>query len=318
MKLSVTLLLIYVAVLIGCTRETPRASPSNPSESSASQSNSEPVVLAKNEDQPAAIGVDEANVYWIAESRSAIHKISKTGGTVTAILKGQEGIRRMVVDADAVYFLTNTQIKRVSKNGGEATTLVTFADLGTPDIGFWRLAVDKNYVYFVGGPRDDQLLRVSKAGGKPEPVAKVLAPSEFVFDETNIYWADSLSEVKKLSLGGGEPVTIGECEKAEAVAVDSTGVYCASDLGKVIRFAKSDAAMTIVGSVENAPFDQLAVDDRSIYTVGLTSGIYRFDKSGGQPVKLAPVDKQLVKFATDAQNLYWSNYDEGTITRRRK
>ncbi len=61
-----------------------------------------------------------------------------------------------------------------------------------------------------------------------------------------------------------------------------------------------------------------AVDDRSLYAVSLTSGIYRFDKSGVQPVKLVPVERKLVKFAIDAQNLFWSNYDEGTIMRLRK
>lgn len=317
-KLSVTVFLFYVVALIGCNSETPSASQTSPSQHKPTPSNSEPVVLAKNEDQPAGIGVDEANVYWIAGSRSAIHKISKTGGTVTSVLTGQQGIRRMAVDADAIYFLTDTQIKRVSKNGGEATTLVTFADLGSRELAFWRLAVNKDNVYFVGGPKDDQLLAVNKAGGKPQQLAKVFVPTEFVFDETNIYWAEPFSELKKLSLAGGEPITIGDCEKAAAVAVDAAGVYCATESGKVLRFAKSDAAVTTVASVDNARFDQIAVDDRSIYTVDLTSGLYRLDKSGGQPVKLVTIDRQLVKLAIDGQNVFWSNYDEGTITRRAK
>jgi hypothetical protein len=136
MKLSVTVSLICVVVLIGGNRQTSRARQRNPSS----------VVLARHERQPAAISVDETDVYWVADSPSAIHKVRKTGGTITPVMTGPEGIRRMIVDGDFIYFLTNQQIKRVSKTGGDATTLITFADLGSTETTFWRLAVDKNNV----------------------------------------------------------------------------------------------------------------------------------------------------------------------------
>lgn len=308
LKLFAPFVLFFGVVLIGDNGQAQRAQQRDPAS----------VVLAENERQPAAISVDETNVYWVADSRSAIHRVSKTGGAITPVLTGQEGIRRMIVDGDSIYFLTNKQIKQVRKTGGDATTLITFADLGPTEISIWRLAVDKNNIYFVGGPKDDQLLKLSRAGGKPMPLAQVFIPSNFVSDGVNIYWADSQSEVKKVNVAGGEPITIGECEKAGAVAVDSTSVYCATEAGKVMRFAKRDGAMTTLGSLEQVSFDQLSVDERSVYALSILSGIYRFDKRGGTPAKLVSINGESVNFVVDSHDLFWSNYSQGTVMRRRK
>ncbi|HEU5237111.1 MAG TPA: hypothetical protein VFU37_08220, partial [Pyrinomonadaceae bacterium] len=194
---------------------------------------------------------------------------------------------------------------------------VTFADLGSAEITYWRLAVDQNNVYFVAGP-DDELMKLSKAGGKPVALAKTFLPSNPVSDGADVYWFDALSGVQKLSLAGGEAVTIGECEKGAAVAVDSANIYCATELGKVLRFARADKAVTTVTTVENVPFDQVAVDDNNIYAVSVISGIYRIPKGGGRAEKLVPVDHQLVNFAIDASKLYWTNYDQGTVTQLAK
>lgn len=277
-----------------------------------------PVILASGEDHPAAISVDETSVYWIGESRSAIHRINKIGGTITSVVTGQQGIRRLFGDAEALYFLTDKQIKRVNKTGGDATTLFTFADLGPAEVSTWRLTIDKDNVYFVGGPGDDQLLKLRKAGGNPMPLTKIVMPTNLVSDGVNVYWADNYSEVKKVNVDGGEPRTIGECEDAAAVAVDSDAVYCSTSSGTIVRFAKTDGAMTTIGSVANAQFDQLAVDQNSVYALSVLFGIYRFDKKGGEPLKVVPINREQVSFVIDERYLFWSNYAQGTITRMRK
>jgi hypothetical protein len=106
--------------------------------------------------------------------------------------------------------------------------------------------------------------------------------------------------------------------KAGAVAVDSASVYCATELGKVFRFSKTDGTTTTVASVDNVGFDQLAVDDRSVYALSLLSGIYRLGKKGWPPLKLVPVNREVVNFVTDDLDIFWSNYKDGTVMRRRK
>ena len=97
-------LLLSCAVVIGCLAKRPQTQTLERGPDNAT------LVLAKNEHQPAAIDVDEKSVYWIAEDRSAIHKVNKAGGAITTVVDDQAGIRRMIVDKDLIYFLTNKEI----------------------------------------------------------------------------------------------------------------------------------------------------------------------------------------------------------------
>jgi hypothetical protein len=279
------------------------------------------LVLAKNEQQPAAIDVDEKNVYWIAEYRSAIHKVSKAGGRITTIVDDQEGIRRMIVDKDFVYFLTNDEIRRVPTAGSKATTLVRFVDVGAKQSIYWYFTLDEKNVYFVSGPDNkQQIFKLGKSGGKPLALAPAGIPSGLAADDVNVYWLEYAEyAVKKVAIAGGEPVKLGDCERpgAGAIAVDAASVYCGDLNGNVLRFAKTGGVTTLVGD-QNAPFDLLRVDDRNVYGLSVIKGIYRIGKSGGAPVRLVPLDRTDANFAIDEQNLYWSNYEEGTVSRRRK
>ena len=164
-------------------------------------------------------------------------------------------------------------------------------------------------------------MKVGKAGGKPVALATVNLPSGLASDGVNVYWTDYLEEtIKRVPITGGEPATVGDCEKpgSGGLAVDSTSVYCTSAEGKVLRFARSNGAVTTIANVENAAFDQILIDERSVYALSVIQGIYRIDKRGESAVRLVPLDRVSANFAIDEQNLYWSNYDEGTVNRRRK
>jgi hypothetical protein len=76
--------------------------------------------------------------------------------------------------------------------------------------------------------------------------------------------------------------------------------------------------MTTLGSVDRVSFDQLAVDECSVYTLSIFSGIYRFNKRGGPRVKLVSINGESVNFIIDSHDVFWSNYAQGTVMRRRK
>ena len=278
------------------------------------------LVLAKNEQHPAAIDVDSKNVYWIAENRSAIHKVSKAGGRVTMVVDDQEGIRRIIVDKDFLYFLTNNEIRRVPTAGGKATTLVRFVDVGAKESIYWYFALDDKNVYFVSGPESkQQIFKVGKAGGKPLALTTVGIPSGLAADGVDVYWIEYAEDaVKKVAIAGGEPATVGECEKpgGGAIAVDAASIYCGDVNGNVVRFAKSGGVTTLTGI--QSYFDRLAVDERNVYGLNVLKGIYRIGKDGGAPVRVVPLDRTDANFAIDEQNLYWSNSEKGTVSRRRK
>ena len=281
-----------------------------------------PVVLARDQINPAAIDVDETNVYWVSDSRSGISKVKKRGGTVTTIVSGQENIRRMTVDKDMIYFLTDDEVRKVSTSGGNPTTLVAFGNIGGGKSIYYYFALDQKNVYFVNDPQDSgqQIIKMDKGGGKPVVlVPHVYAPSGVVSDGVNVYWIEYANdEVQKVDIQGGPAVTIGECTDPMALAVDGAGVYCSNKQGEIIRFAKTGGASSILATVKDAGFDRLAVDEKTVYALSVLKGIYRIDKSGRPPVLLVPLNGVSANLAIDASNIYWSNYNEGTVMRRSK
>jgi streptogramin lyase len=280
-----------------------------------------PVVLARDQINPAAIDVDETNVYWVSDSRSGISKVKKRGGTVTTIVSGQENIRRMTVDKDMIYFLTDDEVRKVSTSGGNPTTLVAFSSIGGKN-NYYYFALDQKNVYFVNDRPESgqQIMKMDKSGGKPAIlVPQVYAPSGVVSDGANVYWIEYANdEVQKVDIQGGPAVTIGECTDPMALAVDGAGVYCSNKQGEIIRFAKTGGASSILATVKDAGFDRLAVDEKTVYALSVLKGIYRIDKSGRPPVLLVPLNGVSANLAIDASNIYWSNYNEGTVMRRSK
>jgi len=277
------------------------------------QRDATPVEILSHQDHPAAITVDDRNIYWISDSRSSISKLSKTGGAPARIVTGHENIRRLVLDRDKIYFNTDEEVKSVSKAGGLPTTLATITD-----IAYYGLAVDKTNVYYVSTlAKKNQLMKVSKDGGPASNLASNLyVPSDITADGTNAYWIDYADDsVKKVSINGGAVQTVGDCERPNAIAVDADSVYCAG-AGGIVRFRKSNSALvTRIDGPDD--FSRIAFDEKNLYVIGV-KGIYRVSKDGGHPTLLVTQNLDSSNLAVDATNIYWTNYFQGTVMRLRK
>ena len=272
-----------------------------------------PVEILSHQDHPAAIAVDDKNIYWISDSRSSISKLSKTGGATTRIVTGHENIRRMVLDGDKIYFNTDQEVKSVNKAGGLPITLATITD-----IAYYGLAVDKTNVYYVSTlAKKNQLMKVSKDGGPASNLAANLyVPSDITADGANAYWIDYADDsVKKVPINGGAVETVGDCERPNAIVVDGESVYCAGASG-IVSFRKSNNAlvMRIDGPDD---FSRIAFDEKNLYVIGV-KGIYRVSKDGGRPALLVTQNLDSSNLAVDATNIYWTNYFQGTVMRLRK
>jgi hypothetical protein len=308
----IAVILLFVSALNNASAQTHRRE----------HSRIAPVVLARDQHNPAAIDVDGTNVYWVGDSRSIISKVNKTGGAVTTIVSGQENIRRMIVDKGMIYFYTDDEVRKVSTTGGNPTTLVAFSNIGGGKSIYYYFALDHKNVYFVNDPPEgaQQIMKIDKGGGKPVIlVPEVYAPSGVVSDGVSLYWIEYLNDtVQKIDIEGGPSVTVGECSNPLAVAVDSSSVYCSNKQGEVMRFAKTRGASTILATVKDAGFDRLAVDEKAVYALSVLKGIYRIDKNGRPPVLLVPLNGVSANLAIDDSNIYWSDYNEGTVMRRSK
>jgi hypothetical protein len=126
------------------------------------------------------IKTDGTAVYWYdydpagGATGGAIKSVPVTGGTVTTIASGLEGVNDLYLDATTIYWtefsMANSlagSIKSAPKSGGAAPTVLA---TGTPTPGFdvffpGGLAVDSTYVYWTEGVGGGAIRRVPKAGG---------------------------------------------------------------------------------------------------------------------------------------------------------
>src|SRR5215472_383297 len=137
MRLTILLPLWCCAITVGAQAQ--------PRRDTASLSTANTV--ARNQNHPTSIAVDDANVYYVSDSGS-IKKLGKSGGAApTTVLTGQKEILKIVLDADSIYFMTSEAIGRVSKTGPPSTVLAKIAGYSSGYETF--LALDKRNVYFM-------------------------------------------------------------------------------------------------------------------------------------------------------------------------
>lgn len=164
------------------------------------------VTLATKQKQPAAIVLDDAQVYW------ACHGLKRPSyfGDGSVVRRPREGTKRYVIaknhrlagglvaDDAHLYWATGADpadprdasggVWRRRKDGGAVTRLTSSGSLDAGD-----LAVDATHVYWLRSIRP-KLCRVAKAGGEVEVLAR--AGDAFAgfahglaVDERSVYWA---------------------------------------------------------------------------------------------------------------------------------
>lgn len=115
-----------------------------------------PSTIASNIQGLTGLEVDSNSAYFAEYETGDIRKVSVNGGTVTTLFDGNPRLHspsRITQDQTHIYWTNQTQVARVSKNGGGFTFYEEFvvkSGLG--------IAVDDSSVYFV---RDEVIWRAS-------------------------------------------------------------------------------------------------------------------------------------------------------------
>lgn len=126
-----------------------------------------PEVFVDLQDVPHGIALDDKFVYWVTPT--SVKKQAKSGGPSQVIFQAteKEGVDELSQDAENLYFgfrgagKSRWALRKVSKRGGEPTTLAKTITLG-------QIAVDETEIYFFdeNSLTKDDLCRVSKNGGE--------------------------------------------------------------------------------------------------------------------------------------------------------
>ena len=190
-------------------------------------------VLSQSE-APAAIAIDQANVYWIdkASSAATLRKVPLAGGTGQQLATGIWA-SSIAVDASYVYASVDDSggsgtgsIVKVPVAGGAAVTLAPAQLNNGP------LAIDSTYVYWAnlgdGTERhntDGSVMRVPKAGGSVVTLAaNVDGPRSLVLANNSVYFGN-WDSIQKVPTTTGAVSTVTTTTGATALAADGSSIY---------------------------------------------------------------------------------------------
>jgi hypothetical protein len=142
------------------------------------------------------------------------------------------------------------------------------------------LAVNATQVFWI---QDGGIVRATKSGGDPTPVAKVPGSKiqQLAADENAVYWTDSgtgdptwSGRVKRAALADGKVDTLSDAPSPFAIAVDGDAIYWTSspDAGGRIMAQKKTGGSTFILATDQHKPRGLAVDGKYVYWVNAGDG----------------------------------------------
>ena len=147
-------------------------------------------------------------------------------GPRTVLWSGSTGCDAIAVDADAVYFTGDGELRRMAKDGSDQTALAS-------DAYACDLAVDDDSVYFVNtgtvSAPGTALVRVAKAGGAAfDLLADLLLPERLAMSSTRVFATTSPATgrgIVAVEKAGGVPAVISSTYAFDLVADDSDVIW---------------------------------------------------------------------------------------------
>lgn len=228
------------------------------------------------------------------------------GGTVADQNEGHSGLRKVALDSGAV----------TSLDSGEKV----------PQSDYGGMAIDEKFIYWNA---EGNILRISKEGGNPEPIASehVGVGVDMVVDNEKVYWANhgyysSGSPTKPSPIyavskqGGKAEVFSTEQHIPSSLVADDKFVYWVTPSSIVKQAKTGEPAQVLYQASDKEGIDDLAQDADNLYFGFRAAGESRWalrkvSKQGGEPQTIVK-RYSLKPVVVDETNIYF--FDEDGLT----
>ncbi len=208
-----------------------------------------------------AIAVDAQSVYWTTDT--SVMKVPISGGSPTTLANGTGAT---AVDATSLYWTTGNSVMKVPLAGGSPVRLTTLAGCADVECGPGAIAVNATAVYAVDFP--SSIFTVPLIGGIAVTLASGQSgPSGIAADAENVYWTNNLGSngtVVSLSLRrGASPVTLASGQDGPlGIAVDSTSAYWTTQGGNVMKVSIHGGSPTMLAGPTSLLGNRRGCDER--------------------------------------------------------
>jgi hypothetical protein len=268
--------------------------------------------LASQQD-PTALAIDDAYVYWYDHATQTVLRISKKGGEIEHLATDPRDVRFMAVDDADVYWTNDIQLSRTSKTGARP---VQFLAATTYSGG---VALDGTNVYFAGAGAVVQ--QMAKTNGTVVTLADNQSQPEGVaVDSSYVYWVNGLVSAQRgfmrVPIGGTGVQAVGVVENGSHIVLDDAFAYWTDQAGaapSVVRAAKDGSGQTlrVIGGMAPSKPSGIGVDDTSIWWTDFVADTVSQTPKAQGPTRVIATGQTLTReLAVDAACVYWTTETE--------
>jgi hypothetical protein len=246
-------------------------------------------------------------------------------GQVEILVKGERSPNGIVMDADAVYWVTygprsaddqlvEGEVVRFGRApGSQRRTLAASLVVAH------ALTLDERALYWLEGTRGGSGVgSVGKDGfGRTRVDHGYYTLLDLALDPTTEYVLGSGGEVTRAPKSGGTATQIrGIDTELKAIAVDTEWVYLAGR-SQILRANKADGSTSTFAASPGDPRDLLVEGPSVFWTTDPAGKIMMLDRdrAGGTPTELATGQLNPAGIAVAGEDVYWANTGDGTIRR---
>jgi hypothetical protein len=215
----------------------------------------------------AQLALDGSNVYW--SDYGTIWRQPISGGTVTALVSGRQGVRYLEPQSADLFFRDDSGIEKADIITGMVTTVVPSNNTLDFQGG---LAVDSTNIYWVDWVAGTVLKAAHDGSSFVTLAVSLLQPQNLLLESGYLYWSDQ-GGIKRMSINGGSITTIATVNPT-AFTKDDAYIYCTDYYGgTVYKVEIASGAVTVLVAGQYLP-RSIVVDSTSVYWINDGSSYY--------------------------------------------
>ena len=264
--------------------------------------------LVTGERNITTIAVDDFFVYW-ARQDGVVKRVSRDGGKPTTLVSNDQPSGTIAVDDTHVYWSAKDgAIGRTAKEGGTAEPLA-HAGHGS------SLALDPTHIYFTSS--EGTIQQRSKQDGSTADLApNQKVSSQFALSGTTLLWADQIksSVNETLTNSGATGQLVADQSQPDGVAISSSNIYWSNTGENTVGVARRDGSdLHQIPALSTSLTSAVMGDDAFVYFADFGGGVNVASVHGGEATQLAQGPTGKVVLAMDATSIYWAHSSGGTI-----